>query len=259
MSTIPRSPLDPSVSAPVSAPDSPLIHEPPMLILVVEDDASVARFLTRGLTEEGYKVDGCRDGEAALAQGLAQPYDLIILDWMLPGQDGVAVLRHWRARGLVAPVLMLTARDGADAEILALDAGADDYISKPFGFEVLLARLRALLRRSGSPLAQLTSIGQATLDMRSRVLTSWGLSHELSGREFALLDCLLRHRGQVVSRARIMDRVWQVSFDTATNLVDVYIRSLRQKLDPAGCPVQDSMIQTVRGRGYRLRPEQELP
>lgn len=232
-----------------------------MLILVVEDDASVLRFISRGLREEGHTVDVCQDGEAAITQGALQPYDMILLDWTLPGQDGLSVLRAWRSRGVVSPVIMLTARDGQDAELLGLDAGADDYITKPFSFEILLARMRALLRRASSvqdqPLQQV-QLGEAVLDLRARTIQRAGERYELSSREFALLDHLLKHRGEVVSRTRIMDRVWQVSFDTTTNIVDVYIRYLRQKLDEPGCASQDSLIETVRGKGYRLKAQEEL-
>lgn len=231
-----------------------------MLILVVEDDASVLRFVTRGLREEGYQVDVCQDGLQAIEQGCQQPYDAILLDWGLPGIDGLSVLRAWRQRGVASVVIMLTARDDTDAQILGLDAGADDYVTKPFSFEVLLARLRAQTRRLSygeePSTAQTVTIGAASLDLRSRQLTRDGEVVELSGREFALLDYLLKHRGQVVTRTKIMDRVWQVSFDTTTNLVDVYISYLRQKLDSADASA--SVIETVRGKGYRLKAQEEL-
>lgn len=236
-----------------------------MLILIVEDDARVADFLRRGLKEEGYEVDVCQRGDQAHDQGLAQPYDLILLDWGLPGTDGLTVLRQWRQAGMVAPVLMLTARGGIDPTVLALDAGADDYIEKPFSFEELLARIRAHFRRAQTQgIASVNvTIGQATIDLRRRTILRDGTTQELSSREFELLDFLLKHRGETVSRTRILDRVWGLSHDPTTNVVDVYIRYLRAKLDPPDTDAspnspQTSVIETVRGRGYRLRPDDEL-
>ncbi len=234
----------------------------PMLVLVVEDDPSVSRFLVRGLREEGYEVDTCADGASALAQATAQPYDLIVLDWALPELDGLSLLRAWRARGLAAPVLMLTARAGVEATVLALDAGADDHLSKPFSFEELLARARALVRRARRAEQSLGAVQLhgATLDLRARVVERGGARHELSAREFALLDFFLQRRGEVLSRARILDRVWSMAHDPTTNVVDVYVRYLRQKLDPDPAPEgYTSAIETVRGRGYRLRLEGVTP
>jgi DNA-binding response OmpR family regulator len=224
-----------------------------MLILVVEDDERVAQFLRKGLREEGYQVDVVDRGDLAREQALAQPYDLVLLDWSLPGADGVALLRQWRQAGLSAPVIMLTARTGVDSTVLALDAGADDYIAKPFRFEELLARVRAHHRRSQADGArQLVQIGAATVDLRRRVVTRGGEAVELSGREFALLELLLKHRGEPVSRGRILDRVWGASQDPLTNVVEVYIRYLRAKLG-------DEAIETLRGRGYRLLRQEEFP
>lgn len=228
-----------------------------MLILVVEDDARVARFITRGLGEEGYQVDVCTRGDEAAEQGLASPYDLILLDWGLPGQDGLTVLRHWRLRGVQCPIIMLTARAGTDPLVLALDAGADDYVEKPFSFEALLARIRAHLRRRLEHPTSLVHLGDTILDLRRRTLTRSGTMVELSSREFALLDLLLRHRGDVVSRTRILDRVWGVAHDPSSNVVEVYIRYLRVKLDGES-PAVASLIETVRGRGYRLRTDDEV-
>lgn|SRR5690554_1812374 len=236
-----------------------------MLILIVEDDARVADFLHRGLKEEGYQVDVCTRGDDAVAQGLAQPYDLILLDWGLPGADGLSVLRQWREAGMVAPVLMLTARGGIDPTVLALDTGADDYIEKPFSFEKLLARMRAHSRRAqrqGTSGARVP-IGRSTLDLRRRTVHRDDETHELSSREFDLLDYLLKNRGEVVTRTRMLDRVWSMSHDPTTNVVDVYIRYLRAKLDgptldAEADPPELSVIETIRGRGYRLRPQEEL-
>lgn len=230
-----------------------------MLILVVEDDARVASFLSRGLAEEGYTVDVCSDGEQARRQVQAQPYALVLLDWSLPGLDGVSLLRAWRGAGVTTPVIMVTARRGVDAAILALDSGADDYVEKPFSFDELLARIRANIRRGdaqGSGAPQEVRLGGAVVDLRLREVTrDDGEREALSQREFELLDALLKDRGAVVSRGRLLDRVWGMSHDPTTNVVDVYIRYLRRKLEGDAVPVQDSIIETVRGRGYRLRSE----
>lgn len=228
-----------------------------MLILVVEDDPSVSRFLVRGLQEEGWTVDLCERGDDAVVQGARHPYDMILLDWRLPGLDGVSVLRGWRTRGLDTPVIMLTARSGVEATVEALDAGADDYMSKPFRFEELLARIRARFRRSSHEGSNVT-IGRIQIDLKSRKVMRDGTTETLSTREFELLDLLLRERGHVVSRSRILDTVWGVQHDITTNVVDVYVRYLRARLDGPGVDISDSVIETVRGQGYRLREENAL-
>lgn len=222
-----------------------------MLIFVVEDDERVSQFLARGLGEEGYQVDICNRGDLALEQGLAQPYDVVLLDWNLPGMDGLNLVRRWRQAGMRAPIVMLTARTGVDPVVLALDAGADDYIEKPFRFEELLARVRAHHRRSSGSIEGSVEVGSARIDLKRRSVEREGQSFELSGREYALFELLLRHRGEPVSRGRILDRVWGTAQDPLTNIVDVYIRYLRNKLG-------DEAIETLRGRGYRLRPQEEL-
>lgn len=223
-----------------------------MLLLVVEDDPNVARFLTRGLQEEGWTVDVCARGDDAVAQGARHPYDLILLDWRLPGLDGLSVLREWRGRGLATPVIMLTARGNVESTVEALDAGADDYISKPFRFEELLARIRARFRRSSAEPQQL-QIGAVSIDLKHRKVTRGDEVESLSSREFELLDLLLRERGEVVSRTRILDTVWGVQHDMTTNVVDVYIRYLRARLDAPNTELADSAIETIRGQGYRLK------
>lgn len=223
-----------------------------MLLLVVEDDPNVARFLTRGLQEEGWTVDVCARGDDAVAQGARHPYDLILLDWRLPGLDGLSVLREWRGRGLATPVIMLTARGNVESTVEALDAGADDYISKPFRFEELLARIRARFRRSSAEPQQL-QIGAVSIDLKHRKVTRGDEVESLSSREFELLDLLLRERGEVVSRTRILDTVWGVQHDITTNVVDVYIRYLRARLDAPNTELADSAIETIRGQGYRLK------
>jgi len=230
-----------------------------MLLLVVEDDPNVARFLSRGLQEEGWTVDVCARGDDAVVQGARHPYDLILLDWRLPGLDGLSVLREWRSRGLATPVIMLTARGNVESTVEALDAGADDYVSKPFRFEELLARIRARFRRSTASTQQL-HIGDAHVDLKQRKVQRGDTVENLSSREFELLDLLIRERGNVVSRSRILDTVWSVQHDITTNVVDVYIRYLRARLDGPDVEPNQSVIETVRGQGYRLRAaDEELP
>lgn len=235
-------------------------RKPEMLILIVEDDTRTAQFLRRGLREENHEVDVVENGEDAVRQGTSQPYDVLLLDWMLPDIDGLSVLRKWRDAGVTEPVIMLTARTGVDSAVLALDTGADDYIEKPFSFEELLARLRAQTRRTGGGdvEAQAADVGPASVDLRARVVEHGSETHELTAREFALLDFLLKYRGEVVGRGRILDRVWEMSHNPTTNVVDVYIRRLREMLDPPDLEGTDgSIIETVRGEGYRLRPQEE--
>lgn len=227
-----------------------------MLLLVVEDDPGVSRFLVRGLQEEGWTVDLCERGDDAVVQGARHPYDIILLDWRLPGMDGVSVVRAWRARGIDTPVIMLTARSGVEATVEALDAGADDYMSKPFRFEELLARIRARFRRSAHDAANVT-IGEVQLDMKNRKVLRGDQTETLSTREFELLDLLLRERGHVVSRSRILDTVWGLQHDTTTNVVDVYVRYVRARLDGPNVDPSASVIETIRGQGYRLRNEDE--
>ena len=224
-----------------------------MLILVVEDDTSVARFIVKGLQEEGWNVDVCTRGDEAITQGARHPYDLILIDWRLPGMDGVAVIREWRARGMKTPIIMLTARSGMEATVEALDAGADDYVTKPFRFEELLARMRARFRRAVTEAS--VRIGQAEVDLRQRHVLRDGNVDRLSTREFDLLDLLLKERGKVVTRARILDQVWGLQHDITTNVIDVYIRYLRARLDGPGVETSNSVIETIRGQGYRLKDE----
>jgi DNA-binding response OmpR family regulator len=227
-----------------------------MRILIVEDDERVADFLRRGLSEEGYEVEVCHRGDTARDLVLQRSYETILLDWNLPGADGLSLLKHWRSANIKTPVILLTAKSGVEATVAALDAGADDYIVKPFSLEELIARVRAHYRRHHTEAPQEVSIGKAKVDLKKRVMTRDAESFELSGREFALLELLLQHRGELLSRAKILEQVWETTEDPVTNVVDVYIRALRNKLDGANAP--NSVIETIRGRGYRLKRPEEI-
>jgi len=220
-----------------------------MRILVVEDEKKVARFVQRGLEAEGYAVDVVHDGDTALARALEGDWDAVVLDLALPGRDGLAVLRELRARRSSVPVLLLTARSGVTDKVAGLDLGADDYLTKPFEFVELLARLRALLRRGGSTPPRL-ALADLTLDPATREVTRAGRRIDLTVREYALLEFLLRNRGRVLSRAVIAQHVWGVSFETFTNVIDVYVNYLRRKID---ADFEPKLLQTVRGVGYVLK------
>jgi len=219
-------------------------------LLVVEDEVKMAGLLRRGLTEEGYAVDVARTGGDGLWAGTSTPYDAILLDVMLPDLDGFEVCRRLRENGSWAPVLMLTARDAVPDRVAGLDAGADDYLTKPFSFSELLARLRALLRRGPEERPTELRCGDLVLDPAARSVARGGTPISLTGKEFALLEFLLRHQGEALSRTRIIEHVWDFAFDSDSNVVDVYVRYLRQKIDR---PFGRDSIETVRGVGYRLR------
>jgi two-component system OmpR family response regulator len=220
-------------------------------VLIVEDEVKMARALRRGLEQEGYAVDTAPDGEDGLFQGIENPYDVIVLDVMLPKLDGFELCRRLREAGRWAPVLMLTARDGVGDRIAGLDVGADDYLVKPFSFGELLARLRALLRRSPVERPPMLVAGDVVLDPATHSVTRGGRRVELSVREFGLLEYLMRRPGQVVSRTSILEHCWDVNYDGFSNVVDVYVGYLRKKLEqPFGRP----LIRTVRGVGYLLDP-----
>jgi DNA-binding response OmpR family regulator len=219
-------------------------------ILVVEDELRVRAFITRGLTEEGFRVRECADGLQAQELLRSERFELVLMDWMLPGVSGFDVLRAMRARRDITPVLMLTARDAVADRISALNAGADDYLVKPFSFEELLARLRAILRRVSSRALPLLSCADLTLDPVTRKVERAGVEVSLTAREYALLQFLLEHTGEVLSRTRIVQAVWEHDFETFSNVVEVYIRYLRTKLDE---PFDEKLIHTVRGVGYVLR------
>src|SRR5262245_51640531 len=221
-----------------------------MRVLLAEDDAQVARFIRRGLREEQYAVDVAADGEEALFLAQTGEYDLILLDWMLPKRNGIDVLRTLRAQSITAPVLVLTGRGEVSNKVEGLDAGADDYLTKPFRFEELLARVRALLRRRGDLVPTLLRVGDLELDgLRHRVERS-GREISLTNREYALLDYLMRHAGEVVTRTSLSEHVWEQSFDPLSNVIDVHVARLRRKIDD-GFPQR--LLQTVRGKGYAIR------
>jgi len=221
-----------------------------MRILVVEDEKKVASFIRRGLEAEHYTVDVAHDGEAGLARAIDQPYDLIILDIMLPGRDGFGVVRELRRGGRDVPVLLLTARAAVSDRVSGLDLGADDYLTKPFAFDELLARVRALLRRGASAPGPTISVADLSLDPSTRVVTRAGRRIDLTAREYALLEFFLRNPGRVLSRSVIAQHVWGVDFDTFTNVIDVYVNYLRRKIDASFAP---RLLHTVRGAGYVLK------
>jgi two-component system OmpR family response regulator len=218
--------------------------------LVVEDGAKMAALLRRGLQEEGFAVDVASSGEDGAWFGVENDYDVILLDLMLPDVDGIEVCRRLRAADRWAPILMLTARDGVQDRVAGLDAGADDYLMKPFSFDELLARVRALLRRGPSERPPVLSVGDLSLDPASRRVARADVEVELTPKEFALLELFLRHPGEALSRTRILEHVWDFAYEGDSNVVDVYVRYLREKIDR---PFGRRSIETVRGVGYRLR------
>jgi two-component system, OmpR family, response regulator len=224
-----------------------------MRLLLVEDDEKLARGLARGLTREGYAIDVAHTGDDALEHALAREYDGVILDVMLPGLDGFSVCRELRRNEQWLPVLMLTARGDVSDRIRGLDAGADDYLVKPFDFGELLARLRALFRRGASERGEAIEVGDLRIDPETRVVTRAGRQVELTARELAVLEALARHAGQVVSRAQLLEEVWQEQYDGSQNVVDVYVGYVRKKLE---LPSDDrSVIRTVRGVGFVLESD----
>jgi two-component system, OmpR family, response regulator len=221
-----------------------------MRVLVVEDEKKLAGLLARGLREEGYAADIAERGEEALWMANAVAYDAILLDVMLPGLDGFAICKRLREGGVWSPVLMLTARDAVDDRVTGLDAGADDYLSKPFSFEELLARIRSLTRRAPVERPAVIAVGDLRLDPGAHRAWRGDAELGLSAKEFALLELFMRRPGVVLTRGQLLDGAWDIAFESRSNVVDVYVRYLREKVDrPFGC---DS-IETVRGVGYRLR------
>lgn len=221
-----------------------------MRILVVEDEQKVAAFIKRGLEEEGAAVDVAADGEDGLFQAAASNYDLIILDISLPRLDGLEVCRRLRSKRVSTPILLLTARDSIEMKVSGLDSGADDYLTKPFAFAELLARLRALTRRNRAEVNMRLEVGDLKLDPLTRRVTRSGRLIQLTSKEFALLECFMRHPDQVLSRTILAEKVWDETFDAFTNVIDVYVNYLRNKIDRDFSP---KLIHTVRGAGYVLR------
>jgi two-component system copper resistance phosphate regulon response regulator CusR len=221
-----------------------------MRILLVEDDPRTAQILAKGLREHAYAVDVAADGERAVYQASISDFDAVLLDIGLPRQDGFAVCRQLRAAGLEIPILMLTARDAIEARVQGLDSGADDYLTKPFDFRELLARVRALLRRGHRPVtAPVLTVGPLSLDTRARQVRRNGRLLELTAREYALLEYLVLHANAVVGRAALTEHVWEAAHEPTSNAIDVCVQRLRRKIDRRGEP---SLILTRRGEGYML-------
>jgi heavy metal response regulator len=228
-------------------------EDKPMRILVVEDEKKVAAFLRKGLEQETYTVEVAANGKRALEMALNEPYDLIVLDLLLPGLDGISVLREIRRQHVSTPVLILTARKEVDDRVRGLDAGADDYLVKPFAFAELLARVRALLRRQGSDRSATLQMADLTVDSVTHQVRRGERDLELTPREFAVLDYLLRNAGRVMTRTLIAEHVWDYHFDSDTNLIDVYVKRLREKLEAGG---EKRLLHTVRGIGYVMREDE---
>lgn len=223
-----------------------------MRLLVVEDEAKLAGLLARGLQEEGYAVDVADRGADAVWMAQATPYDAILLDVMLPDLDGFDVARRLRTSEVWSPVLMLTARDAVDDRVAGLDAGADDYLPKPFAFDELLARVRALVRRTPTERPVVFDVDGLRFDRNQRRVWRDGVELDLSPKELALLELFMRKPGTVLTRSELLDGAWDISFERRSNVVDVYVRSLREKIDR---PFGRASIETVRGIGYRLRED----
>jgi DNA-binding response OmpR family regulator len=220
-----------------------------MRVLVVEDERRIADFIRRGLTEQGHAVDVAYDGDEALDWPAVADFDAIVLDVMLPKRDGIEVCKALRERGVGIPILMLTARDAVEDRVRGLDSGADDYLIKPFAFAELLARLRALSRREPAVKGALIEIADLALDTTTREASRAAEPLELTSKEYAILEYMMRHPNQVLTRSMIAEHVWNYDFDNASNVIDVHIRNLRRKIDD---PFPTKLISTVRGAGYRL-------
>jgi two-component system OmpR family response regulator len=223
-----------------------------MRVLVVEDEVKMAALLRRGLSEEGLAVDVAEEGERALLMAGSTDYDAVVLDVMLPGIDGFETCRRLRRDGVWAPVLMLTARGSLDDRVVGLDGGADDYMVKPFAFAELLARLRALVRRGTVERPPVIEVGDLRLDPGTHQVWRGDTEIDLSSKEFTLLETFMRHAGYVLSRSQLLEQAWEYDFEHRSNVVEVYIRYLRRKID---VPFDVVSIETVRGAGYRLRKD----
>jgi two-component system OmpR family response regulator len=223
-----------------------------MKILVIEDDREAARYLVKGLRESGYAVDHCEDGTDGLALALGEPYDALIVDRMLPGLDGLGLVARLRQEGRTLPVLILSALSDVDERVRGLRAGGDDYLTKPYAFAELLARVEALLRRGEAERQTKLAVADLEMDLLARTVRRDGRAILLQPREFQLLECLMRHAGQVVTRTMLLEKVWDYHFDPQTNVIDVHISRLRQKIDR---DFATPLIHTVRGAGYTIRAE----
>ena len=220
-----------------------------MRLLLIEDDAKAARLLRKGLQEEGWIVDVAATGEAGDEMASVTDYDVIVLDWLLPDRDGAVLCKELRARQVVTPIVMLTARDAVEDRVRGLNSGADDYLTKPFAFSELLARIQAVLRRSGLTRPVVLRSGELALDPSSRLVTRAGAPVSLTPKEYAILEVLMRHAGRVVTRSQLAEAVWESEPEALTNLIDVHVSHLRAKIDDNGIA---PLIQTVRGAGYRI-------
>lgn len=225
-----------------------------MRILIVEDETSIANFVRDGLTEEGFSVDVADNGKKGLQLALdnLDEYDVVLLDWMLPGLNGIEICRQIRVENKTLPIIFLTAKDTVDDAVFGLEAGANDYIRKPFSFEELLARIRVLMRTREN-VGVVFKAGSIEMDIEKHTVTSHGTLVDLTQKEFSLLEYLLRNKGKVCRRTRIIEKVWDIHFDRNFSVIDVYINALRKKLDDAGQP---SLITTIRGVGYKIESDE---
>jgi len=220
-----------------------------MRVLVVEDQEKISSFIEKGFKEQGFVVDVCGDGDEGYALATTEPYDAIVLDIMLPGRDGLSILKNLRKQGNAVPVILLTARSELDERLEGLNLGADDYLTKPFYIEELIARLLTIVRRAGGEPTHLLKVGDLSMDLVQHSVKRSGEEINLSMREFSLLEYMMRSPGRVLSRTQICEHVWNYSFDPDTNLVDVYIQRIRKKVDKE---FPTKLIETVRGVGYRI-------
>jgi DNA-binding response OmpR family regulator len=220
-----------------------------MRALIIEDDQKAARLLARGLREERFAVDTARSGNEGDEMASVTAYDVIVLDRLLPDKDGLVVCRGLRERGVGTPILMLSARGSLEDRVAGLNAGADDYLAKPFGFSELLARIRALLRRSELTRSVVLKVGDLALDPVSHRVSRGGITIELTRREYGILEALMRHPGEIVQRAQLAERVWEAEPDRFSSIIDVHVSNLRRKIEPAGAP---RLLHTIRGHGFRL-------
>lgn len=223
-----------------------------MKVLVVEDEKKIAAFIRKGLEAQGFIVDVSHHGDEGFTAATTRPYDAIVLDIMLPGRDGLSILRNLRERRMAVPVILLTARGELNERLEGLNLGADDYLTKPFFIEELIARLHVVTRRASGASQSILAVGDLTVNLLTREVTRGGRKIELTAREFELLEHLARAPGRVLTRAQICERVWNYDFDPGTNLVEVYIQRLRKKVDGEGEP---RLIETIRGVGYRMKSD----